>query len=138
MNTRSSRPGFVFLLSILAVGVIGMATTVSLLLLGSAAERSAATIATSAQALENANTCVERAIRNLRLEPTYAGGTTQTLTYGTCTLSAIGGSGNLDRTICAQGDNRNVTRRLEVVIDTLYPRTVISRWREVSSFTLCP
>lgn len=132
------RRGYVFLVSVLAIGTIVAATTVSLLLLGGAAERTAASLAHSVQALENARTCVERGLASLRADPTYAGEETFVLEAGACALQPVGGAGNGPRTICATGEDRGSVRRLEVRVTTLLPRVTVKDWREVSSFSFCP
>ncbi len=126
------------LVTILVVGVIAAATSISLLLLGWAAEQNGITIQQGQQALEYAQTCVERSLRNMRNDPTYVGDTTITFTNGSCTMSPIGGIGNTDRAICVAGITPRSERRIEVLVSTLLPTTVIGSWQEVSAFTLCP
>ncbi len=138
MRFRYSRPGFIFLLSVLAIGAIAVATTISLLLLGGGAERSAGTLVDSSQAMELAQTCAERAIRSLRADLTYPGSETISLANGTCQVRPVGGAGNTQRTICTVGTVGAATHRLEIGIDTVYPKTLVSFWREVPSLTLCP
>ena len=93
MSTRI-RPGYIFLVAVLVTGAIATATAVSMLYLSLAAERNSYAIVQSAQALEYAQTCAERAIRTLRRDITYMGGHTITLgTDASCTLSVITGAG---------------------------------------------
>lgn len=135
-STRN-RDGYVFLISVLFVGAIAMATAATLIVLGIGAERTGRVYAQSSQALSNAETCVERALRSLRMSLSYAGSETVALTSGTCEIKAIGGSGNFNRSICVKGIAGNVTRRLEVRAQELLPVGEISSWQEVGTFTLC-
>jgi hypothetical protein len=134
---RAARPGYIFLVSVLVIGAIAAATTISMILLGLAAQQNGYSIVQSAQAWEYAQTCVERALRSLRSDPYYAGSERCVFTYGGCTLSAVGGEGNANRTICAQGTSGDAVRRAEVKVATLRPTTTIDTWRETASFTLC-
>jgi hypothetical protein len=133
----SLRRGYVFLISVLAIGAISTATAVSMILLGLAAQQSGFALVESAQAWEYANTCIERALQSLRSDPHYVGGQTFTFTSGTCTLKIIGGRGAVNRTLCAEGNSGGSIRRVEVIASRTLPTTVIDTWKEVSVFTLC-
>lgn len=132
-----TRPGYVFLLSVLFIGAIAMTAAAVLVILGIAASKSGLSFTQSAQALQNAETCVERALRSLRLDSSYAGDETMTLTQGSCTLLTIEGYGNANRPICAVGEYGQATRRLEVSVKELRPSGTIYSWQEVSDFSLC-
>ncbi len=138
MMTCKKRGGFIFLLSVLVIGVIVTGMAMSLILLGVAAQQSGLTVVQTAQALENAQTCAERGLRSLRADLSYDGGESATLVNGTCSIAHTGGSGNAGRTLCVQGESGRSTRRIEISILRLYPSVKITSWREVSSFTLCP
>lgn len=137
MRLLRVREGYVFLVSVLAIGAIATATTVSMLLLGVAGQQSGFAILQSTQAWEYSQTCAERALRLLRADPYYVGEQTFTFTYGRCVLHSIGGAGNTNRTICAEGYTGDSVRRLEVKVAKLLPTTTIDTWREVESFTYC-
>lgn len=138
MNIRSTHQGYVFLVTVLIVGVIATVTATSLMLLGWAAEQNGQLVAQSAQAFENAQTCVERTLKNLRYDLAYSGSGTTTLTNGTCTIRTVAGQGNDNRAICSEGVFGQNTRRLEVSISRVYPSVVVQSWREVPAFSLCP
>jgi hypothetical protein len=137
MIVRTSRGGYVFLLSILFIGAIAMSTTATLVILGIVARENSLAIADSAQAYQNAQTCIERALRSLRADTGYAGDEVLTLTRGSCTLLPIEGSGNQDRALCSLGIYEDAVRRIEVDVAELLPSGTVSVWEEVSSFTLC-
>lgn len=138
MIRYSARKGYVFLVTVLMVGAISSATLLSMLLLGWAAEQNGALAAHVQQALEHTHTCVERTLRNLRRDPSYTG--EEVLRFGTdtCEIRVIGGSGNMNRTVCVKAVSTNVTRRVQLRINRLFPTVEIGSWQEVSSFTLCP
>ncbi len=132
------RPGYIFLLSVLFIGAISIAVSVSLILLGLAAGESGLSTRQSTQAWEYANTCAERALRSLRSDLTYAGNETFTFSSGSCDVRDVGGSGNTNRTVCTDGKSGQAIRRLEISIAQVYPSVTIATWREVSGFSLCP
>jgi hypothetical protein len=138
MITRFAHKGYVFLVTVLMVGAIASATLLSLLLLGWAAMQNGALSMYSQQALEYANTCAERSLRSLRLDPTYNGEKRFWFGPDSCYTRLIGGAGNYNRTLCTEGVSFNVTRRLEIKIKRLYPTVQIESWQEVPAFTQCP
>lgn len=137
LHIHTFRDGYVFLISVLFVGAIAMATATTLVVLGIGAQRNGRVYAQSSQALANAETCVERALRSLRTSLGYAGNETITLASGTCEIRPIGGGGNFNRSICVKGVAGNATRRLQVLAQELLPQGKISSWQEVGTFTLC-
>lgn len=136
MHLRA-RNGYVFLVTVLMIGAIASTTLLSLLLLGWAAEQNGALVERSQHAFELMQTCAERTLRSLRLDPTYAGNETFSFGRGTCTVHAIGGGGNLDRTICIESVSGPVTRRSEIQLSRIFPVTTVRSWQEVSTFTHC-
>jgi len=136
----SSRPGYVFLLAVLGVGIIVSTTSFSLMLLGWAAEQNGKALEQAAQALANAQACAEQALFALREDSGYGGSELQTFERGSCTIEAICGSGNTDRLLRITGMHGESTRRLEIAIDQLLPATSVRTWTEVASFPvpLCP
>lgn len=133
-----SRPGYVFLLTVLVTGVIAATTALSLMLLAWAAEQNGYLFWQSAQAYEYAQTCAERAVVALRSDLSLADGETVAFAHGSCTVHDLGGSGNDDRAICVEGSVGESLRRIEIDIEQVLPTTVISSWHEVPSFTRCP
>ena len=135
---RAARPGYVFLITVLVIGMIAGEMVLTLTLLGLAGEQSALTVQQSAQAFAHAQTCIERAFRELQLDVTYDGGVTSDFSGGSCTLRHTGGSGNADRVLCVEGRSGRVSRRFEVQVAQIYPRIRIASWEEVSTIHRCP
>ena len=132
------RPGYIFLLSVLVIGAIAIGTSASLVLLGISAEQSGLAVQSAAQAWNNGQTCVEKALLSLRGDSGYAGDESFTLTNGSCALQGIAGAGNTNRTICAEGSSGRSVRKLQVTVSQILPTTRIATWKEVTAFTLCP
>ena len=138
MNSARSRPGYVFLVTVLLVGAVTSALVASMLLLATSASRSSLSIARSAEAIWLARSCAERALLAMRGDGGYAGGETFARGDGSCAIKEVGGEGNADRTLCVEGTSGGVTRRLEIRIVRLIPIALIRSWTEVSAFHLCP
>lgn len=138
MIRSSSRPGYVFLLTVLVTGVIAATSALSLMLLAWAAEQNGYLFWETTQAYEYAQTCAERTLRTLRSDLSYAGGETFSFDRGTCTVHALGGGGNNDRALCIDATVGSALRRIEVSVSQVLPTTLISSWHEVGSFTRCP
>lgn len=132
------RPGYVFLISVLVIGAIAAEMAFSLILLGLAGGQSSLSLSQSAQAYEHAQTCIERAIRDLQADISYDGGTAVPFDDGSCTVLHTGGSGNADRALCVEGRNGKSVRRFEIALARIHPSVAISSWREVGAFSLCP
>jgi hypothetical protein len=112
MKPTCFHTGYVFLVGVLVIGAIAAATTMSLLLLGWAAEQNGRTIEESARAVEIARACAERTLRTLRSNLAYAGNETLSLYGGQCVIRPINGSGNEQRIVCIEGRYGVVYRRL--------------------------
>ncbi len=138
MMSLPSRPGYAFLLSVLAIGAIASTTFLSEMLLGWAAEQNGLILTQSHQANEYAEGCAERALKSLYADPTYAGEFTAKFPNGSCIMKPIGGTGNDNRTLCVQGLSGNAVKNIEILIGQIYPSIKIASWQTVPAFTLCP
>lgn len=138
MIRPASRPGYVFLLTVLVTGVIATTSALSLMLLAWAAEQNGFLFWESTQSFEYAQACAERTLRTLRSDLSYAGGETVSFDRGTCTVRPLGGAGNNDRAVCVEAAVGASLRRLEVVVSQVRPTTLVTSWEEVGSFTHCP
>lgn len=78
-----------------------------------------------------ANSCAEVALNALKLDNTYAGNQNINLGNGTCNILSISGSGNTNRIFGVRATVRNVTRELEVSVQTINPTTILNYWREL-------
>jgi hypothetical protein len=127
------------LISILAIGAIASAVVISMLLLGTAVGRTSLSMQQSESAAFLSEACAEYALRSLRANPSYNGNEVVGgfSVNGTCTILPIGGSGTSNRIICTEATVGNVVRRLEIVVQSLLPKTLIYSWQDVPSFSLC-
>lgn len=140
MNTPSCRRGYVFLITVLFVGIIGLSIVSTYFILSTAALQNGWSLEQSAQALANAESCAEIALQSLTQNSNYDGQDVVTFTEdigGTCEVLRVGGSGNNNRTVCTEGIAGKSTRRLEILIDQVLPNVKVSSWQEVPIFSVC-
>lgn len=137
MTFLRSRDGYAFLVTVLVVGVMATATATSLMLLGWAAEQNGLLVQRSGQAEQYAKGCMERALRSIRVDPSYAGGETVSFARGSCVILPVSGDGVNDRRVCVEGFSGNATKRFQLRAYQIFPAMKISSFEEVSDFTLC-
>lgn len=138
MTFGSARPGYAFLMTVLVVGAIAAGAVATLLLLGTSVLRGTVTLEAAARAQEAASACAEHALRSLRNDLGYAGDETVSLDGGAaCDVLPVTGFGNADRSVCVEAEDGSVTRRLEISVSQVLPKTRVLFWRDVSSFSLC-
>ncbi len=122
----------------LIIGVIASTVVSSLLLLGNESSIGSAAVEQSSSAFSIAQGCSEAALQKLRTIPNYTG--SETIVFDTnaqCQILAIGGTGNENRFICAEGQVGDSIRRIEIIVSQVLPDTQIYSWKEVQIFTLC-
>lgn len=139
MKLPSVKRGYLLLISILIIGAIASVITVSLILLGNSSERTSFSVDESVRARNASEACAEYALLALQNDPAYTGNATITTFTKTlsCSILAIQGTGNWNRTICTQSQVGSAISRLEIVVETLLPQTHIASWQEVPTFSLC-
>ena len=124
--------GFITLLAVLIVGIVGTAIAVSLVLLGLGASRSSFAIEQSNQAKGLANACAEEALQQIRDLTSFTGTGNLTLGQGTCTYT-VTNTGGSNRTITASGTVGTIVRKISISITAIMPSIVVSSWQEVAN-----
>lgn len=133
MNKKQQK-GYVLLLSVLVIGAIVTATTTSILLLGLGSDRSSFAHEQSEKARELANSCAREAVEQLSRDNTYAAGVSIPFSDGSCTINAISGTGDTNRTVQASGLVGSVIRKVQVEISDLAAPVDIISWQDVADF----
>lgn len=128
MKIKSSRSGYTVLASVILVAAIGSTIAVSLLIGGTSAASTAATVQASAQARQLANACAELAIQQLIISILFVGSGNLTVGQGTCTYT-VSQQDLLTSLISVSGTVGTVTRRVELTV-VVTPMLGITRWRE--------
>ncbi|MBT3293437.1 hypothetical protein HN512_00165 [Candidatus Peregrinibacteria bacterium] len=137
MFNKRDRDGFIYLLTVLVVGIVATSVTASFLLMSVSAMKTGTAVQHSSQAMAIAQACAEHGIFNLMENPDYQGNEIQTYENGTCEILGVVGIGSENRTICVDASAGNSTRRLEIIIKRLIPKVQIFSWQEVSVITAC-
>jgi len=125
--------GFITLISVLIVGTVGLAITVSLLLLGSASARTSFAYQQSHQAKALTNACAEEALQQIRDATLFTGTGNLTFGRGTCYYT-VTNQGFQNRTIIASGTVGSVVRKVNLTVAGIVPSIVVSSWQEVADF----
>lgn len=128
-----TRHGFATLVSLLLVGAIGLAVSVSLLLLGLSSSRTSFALEQSYQTKALADACAEEALEQIRDSNPFTGSGTLTFGHGSCAYT-VTSQGGANRTITAVGTVSSMTSRVRVVIDQTNPVINVASWQEVADF----
>lgn len=124
--------GYITLISILVVGAVGVAISVSLLLLGLGSSRTGLAYQQSNQAKALANACAEEGLEQIRLLSSYTGSGGLSLGQGTCTYVVTNpGPGPQNLNINTIGTVGNTIRKVSVIINAINPVINIIYWQEV-------
>lgn len=128
-----SKSGYITLISTLIAGAIGVATAVSLLLLGLGLSRTSFAIEQSAQARGLANACAEEALEQIKTSSNFSGSNNLSLGPGTCSYTVQKGSGQ-NRIITASGMVGTIVRKVKITLDKVKPTLRVTSWQEVADF----
>lgn len=125
--------GYITLISVLVAGAVGVAITVSVILLGVGSSKTSFSIQQASQARGLVQLCAEEALQQIRNSTPFTGTDTISSGQGTCTY-IVTSQGGQNRTIQAVGTVGTVVRRLSIVIDKINPEIQVVSWQEVSNF----
>lgn len=132
------KPGYIFLVSVLFVGAIALSVLGVYLLLSVASLQNGQLLESSSQAMQNAQQCTEYVLDTLLENNGYLGSEVVDLgDAGECYVLQVGGYGNENRTVCIEGTQGNITRRLEIILERILPSIQVYSWTEVASITAC-
>lgn len=126
--------GYVILISVLVVSIVGLAIAASVITLGIGSSQTALSSQQSFQARALADACAEHALNELRQSTGYSGSETLMFATGSCEVLAVGGSGNSNRTVQVSGTVGTAVRYVEVIVAEVKPQLQISQWQEVADF----
>lgn len=127
----NKKRGFITIASVLILGFVAIAIVTSNLNNSTFSLDNMKKNRDSYQALKLAESCAENAINTLKSNLSYTGNETLNLPFGDCTISAITGTGNSNRTFEAFSTFNNQTRRVAVSITTVNPLTSLASWKEI-------
>lgn len=129
-------PGFIALITVIAVGAVGLTIAIVLLLSGVGTSRTSLSVSQSTQAKGAANACAELALGAIQANITIATPVTANYVVDSvlninCSYTLSGTSPNYIITaIGTAGSNSNVTRRVNITLNRVGPTLNISSWQE--------
>lgn len=129
---NKKQDGYIALVSVLVVGAVGVAITLSLILLGVGSSRTSFAIEQSTQAKALANACAEEAMQQMRDSTPFTGSGSLTLGQGTCSYT-VTSQGGQNRTITASGTVSTTLRKVEIIINSINPTIQVVSWQEVGN-----
>jgi hypothetical protein len=131
VRPNAAKPrGYILLLSILVVGAVGLAVTLSLLLLGLDASRTVLAVEQASGARALANACAEEALQQIRIDSLFVGSGNLAFNGGICNYTVVNTGGNT-RGVTVSASKSNTFSRLAVSISALYPLFTYTSWQEV-------
>ena len=125
--------GFITLVTVLVVGVVGLSIATSVILLGVGISKTGIAIQQSHQARALAVACGEEALQQIRNSTDFSGSGNLSLGQGSCSYTVAVGSGEA-RTITATGTVSTVVRKVNIIISQINPTITVSSWQEVGDF----
>ncbi|MBI2033816.1 MAG: hypothetical protein HYT13_01825 [Candidatus Liptonbacteria bacterium] len=128
-----AKGGYITLLMVIIVGAIGVATGVSLLLLGVGSSRSSLSFEKSNQAKALSNACAEAALDQIRNSSAFSGSAGLTFGRGSCSYQVLN-LGGQSRLINASGTVDEVVRKIKITLNQITPKINLTSWQEVSDF----
>ncbi len=124
--------GYVTLLSVIIVGAVAIAVTVSILLTGTITTQNSLMFIQSNQAQALSHACAEEGLQKIREQTYFSGTGGLTFGSGTCTYNVVN-LGGTDRNIVTEGKVGDVVRREFVNITNINPTIDVVSWQEVES-----
>lgn len=130
---KASKKGYIALLSVIGLGAVGLAITVTLLLTGVLSSRTGFSVQQMSQARSVATSCVEEALQQILDSGIDNGTGTLTINADVCTYTILSTS-SLDIIVQASGISGLTTSKINVVVASSTPRIKLSSWQEVGDF----
>jgi hypothetical protein len=128
----SSPRGYIALLSVIALGAVGLAITTSLILTGILSSRTNFAIQQQIQARIAATSCAEEALRQILDTEITSGTGTLTFESSSCVYTITSTSSS--PLVQAEGISGAVISKINVILASSSPRIKLSSWQEVGDF----
>ncbi len=133
MNIIKHDQGYITLMSVLIIGMVGLTITLSLLLLGTSGAKTSIALTKSNSTKMLVASCSEEAVRHIKDSVNFVGTVNLTMSSGNCSYT-VTSQGGQNRTIDVVGTIGTVVRRTKIVTSALTPTVTVVSWQEVSTF----
>jgi hypothetical protein len=125
-----NKGGYMTLLSVLIVGAIAVAVTVSIIFSGLSAGRDGFAYQQMQQAKAFASACAEESLNQIRSAISFVGSGTLNFDLGTCSYT-VTNQGGENRAISVTGTVGTVVRKMNITVSAINPLVVVSTWQEI-------
>lgn len=119
------------LITMLVIGAVGIAITISLILLGLGAGRTSLSRVQSVQARALSFACAEEALQQIRDNTSYAGKGSLALGSGTCDYNVVSGNNEI-KYLYISGTVGLSVRKIYILVTAINPSIIITTWSEVA------
>ncbi len=125
--------GYIVLMSVLIFGAVGIAVTISVILLGISSARTSFSFDQSIQAEVLATACTEEAMQKIADTSILNASSSLSLGLGTCNYETTSQNG-ANIMIQSTGMSGSIVKKIKVLIATTTPVITTSSWQEVDNF----
>jgi hypothetical protein len=134
-NFRNSsiNEGYIALLSVIVISVLGIAIMLSVVSSGVNAIKTDFSLQQLGNARSMASSCAEEALQRILDTSITSGSGNLAIASGTCTYTVTSTNGQ-NITVSSTGSFGTITSKIKVVIATTSPSIILSSWEEVSDF----
>ena len=127
------RRGYIALLSVIALGAIGVAIMMGVILSAVNSTKTNIQVSQGSNARLVATACQEEALQTILETGTTSKTASLTIASGTCQYTISTSSGQTI-TIVATGTVGTLTSKIKVIVGTTSPSLILSSWQDVSDF----
>lgn len=127
-----SQKGYIALMSVIIVGVLGAAVMISVIAQGVTSSKTDFSLQQSGQARVLATACAEEALQVMLETGTTSKTSSLLLGAGTCSYTISKPTSSV--IINATGIFGTLVKRVQVILSTTTPSIVLSSWQDVSDF----
>lgn len=131
-TTCKSQRGYIALMSVILVGVLGVAVMISVVAQGVTSSKTDLSLQQSGQARVLATACAEEALQTILETGTTSRTSLLSLGSGTCSYSISKPANSV--IINATGNFGTLVKRVQIILSTTTPSIVLSSWQDVSDF----
>lgn len=132
-NKISYNRGYIALFSVIILGSVGLAVTVSLLLNGILSARLGFDLQQKNQARMSATSCAEEALQQILDNGITSGTGSLTLDTSSCNYTILSTSSQTI-TVQSTGFSGTMVSKINVIVSSSTPRIKLSSWQEVGDF----
>lgn len=133
INVKSRTRGYVALLSVIAIGVIGTAIMLSVMLQGINITKTNIAVEKAGQARVLASSCGEEALQKILETGTTSSSGNLTVASGTCSYT-ISATTSQMLIVLSTGLVDTIVSKIKIIVSTTTPSIVLSSWQEVGDF----